>query len=134
MATTTAGAWTKLTVNSKHLVGTSAETTVLANTADNHVSPTITEDLGNKKILVGINVTVAFADVASTLIVEGSADGTNWATLATASSDTTPNVTGVKYYLADLSIIYAPYYRLNHNANGLNLSTSGKLKFIYATT
>ena len=131
MATTTAGAFTKVTKNGK-LVGTSAETTVLAAATDNAVSPTITEALDNKKVLVGIQVTTAFSDVAATLIVEGSTDGTNWATLATASSDTTPNVAGVKLYLADLSDIYAPYYRLNFNNGGLSAGTSGKLKFIYS--
>ena len=130
MATTTAGAWTKKSENG-YLVGTSAETAVLPDATGNQVSPTITEELGNKKTLVGINVTTAFSDVASTLIVEGSTDGTNWCTLATASSDTTPNVTGVKLYLVDLSSIKAPYYRLNHNAGGLSLGILGKLKFIY---
>jgi hypothetical protein len=131
MATITAGEWIKQTVNG-YLVGTSGQTAVLPDATSGHASPTITEDLGGKKILVGIHVTVAFANVNSNLIVEGSTDGVNWVQLATASSNTNPHLIGVKLYLVDLTNIRAPYYRLYHNQNGMSLGTSGKLKFIYA--
>lgn len=131
MATTTAGAFVNASRNG-YKVGTSATTAVQASTGDNSVSPVISNDLGDKKVLVGINVIVAYLDVAATLIVEGSTDASNWVTLATASSDVAPNVTGVKLYLVDLSSIRAPYYRLKFNGGGLNVGTSGTLKFIYA--
>lgn len=91
-------------------------------------------NFANKKILVGINVTIAYADVAATLVVQTSGDGSNWAATAaaTASSDTTPNLTGVKWFTVDLTDIYAPYFRLAFNAGGVNCGTSGKLKFLYS--
>lgn len=118
--------------------GVTAESSVLAATTDALASPIIgslsepKNAFSNKKITVGLDVTVAFADVAATLIVEGSPDGTNWATVATASSDVDPHLTGVKIYLADLTGIFVPFYRLILNKGGLIVGTSGKAKFIYA--
>lgn len=84
------------------------------------------------KIMVGINVTVAFSDVAATLIAQGSIDGTNWGLIDTLDTDTTPNVTGVQLYELDLTDWQVPYVRLIFNVGGLNVGTSGKLRFLYA--
>ena len=86
---------------------------------------------GGKKILVGVDITTAYDDVVAILSVSASHDGTSWADVATAIADTTPNVTGVKMALVDLSSIYAPYFRLTFNSSGLNCATAGKLKFFY---
>uniref|UniRef100_A0A6H1ZQV3 Uncharacterized protein n=1 Tax=viral metagenome TaxID=1070528 RepID=A0A6H1ZQV3_9ZZZZ len=88
--------------------------------------------ISNKKIIVGMNVTVAYADVVAILSVSASPDGTNWTDVATAIADTTPNVTGIKQAVVDLTDIYAPYFRLTFNSSGLNVGTSGKSKFFYA--
>ena len=84
------------------------------------------------KVLVGINITVAFEDVAATLILQVSFDGTNWYDLSTLDSDTTPNVTGVQTFLADFSSTYAPYARLIFNKGGLDVGEAGTIKFMYA--
>lgn len=84
------------------------------------------------KFICGIQVTVAFADVAATLILQTSLDGTNWVDSDTLSTDTTPNVTGTYVYLADLTSVYSPYARLIFNKGGLTINTTGKLKFLYA--
>ena len=84
------------------------------------------------KILVGINITVAFEDVAATLILQVSFDGTNWYDLSTLDSDATPNVTGVQTFLADFSSTYAPYARLIFNKGGLDVGEAGTIKFMYA--
>lgn len=85
-----------------------------------------------RKVLLGINITVAFSVVASTLVLQISLDGTNYYDLATLDADVTPAVTGVQIYLADFTNTYAPYARLKFNANGLNIGTTGRVKFLYA--
>jgi len=101
-----------------------ATKTVAVNTVPrNHFSGT--------KFLCGMNVIVAYDDVAAVLSVSASYDGTNWVDVDTLIADTTPNVTGVKQEMADLSTTYAPYYRLTFNSSGLNCGTSGTAKFFY---
>ena len=85
-----------------------------------------------KKVLLGINVTVAFADVNATVVVQVSGDGTNWVDHSTLDSDSTPNVTGVQWYLADFTSTYAPFVRLIFNAGGLTINTNGYISFLYA--
>lgn len=85
-----------------------------------------------KKVLLGIDITVAFSAVLSTLVLQISLDGTNYYDLATLDSDVTPAVTGVQTYLADFTNTYAPYARLKFNANGLTINTTGRVKFLYA--
>lgn len=84
------------------------------------------------KMLVGINITTAFEDVAATLVLQISFDATNWYDLSTLDADATPNVTGVQTYLADFSSTYAPYARLIFNKGGLDVGKLGVIKFIYA--
>lgn len=85
-----------------------------------------------KKVLLGINITPAFADVNATLVVSVSGDNTNWVTLATLSADTTPDVTGTTWYLADFTSTYAPFVRFKFNGGGLTIGTSGYISFLYA--
>jgi len=84
------------------------------------------------KIAVGINITVAFADVVAILVTQISYDGTNWTTLETLDADTTPNVTGVQSYVADFTTSKAPYARLLFNSSTLQVNTTGRIKFMYA--
>lgn len=124
-----------------YVYGTTATSAVLSDSVQSLVSPIMgittyntapRNAFSGTKFLVGVNVTTAYTDVAATLIVEGSGDGVTWATVATASSDATPNVTGVKWYLVDLTSVYLPYYRLIFNKGALQVNTLGKLKFLYA--
>jgi hypothetical protein len=85
-----------------------------------------------KKVIVGINITVAFADVSAALSLQISYDNTTWVTIATLDSDTTPNVTGVQLYLADFTSVYAPYARLLFNTGGDTINTTGRIKFLYS--
>ena len=84
------------------------------------------------KIMVGIQIDTAFADVEATLVTQISFDGTNWYTLETLDADTTPDVTGVQLYIATFTDVYAPYIRLQFNAGGLTVTTAGDIKFLYA--
>lgn len=121
---------------------TATTSAVLANTANALVSypfgikaATDTEPrnlCSGKKIIVGMEVTTAYADVVAILSVSASYDGTNWVDVATAIADTTPDVAEIKKALVDLTSIYAPYFRLTFNSSGLNCGTSGKAKFFYA--
>ncbi len=121
-----------------YIYGTTAAT--LAGTATDNIysRPFGTSATGvrnsfmGKKLLVGINISVAFGIVAATVTAEISGDGTNWMTQSTLDADATPNVTGVQWYLLDLTSTYAPYIRLKFNGNGLIIGTSGKIAFLYA--
>ena len=86
----------------------------------------------NKKIVMGTDIKTAFNDVAMTLTVQVSHDGINWADAVTLSSDITPNNTGVKTFLADLTNIYAPYFRLHANSDAKAAGGSGELQMFYA--
>jgi len=84
------------------------------------------------KVIVGINISVAFTDVVATLVLQVSPDNSNWYDLATLDADTTPNVTGVQLYLADFTSTACPYARLKFNASGLTIHTTGRVAFLYA--
>jgi hypothetical protein len=114
-------------------VGISGTSTVNANTADT-VTLTIPNghNIGGRKILVGFDIKVAYADVVAILDVQGSVDGTNWTKLVEVTSDMTPNVTGATSFLVDLTNIFCPYYRIIANRSGLNLATSGQMVLYYA--
>tara|TARA_Y100001973_G_C5133572_1_gene299092 strand:+ start:346 stop:759 length:414 start_codon:yes stop_codon:yes gene_type:complete len=134
MASATTPAFASATVNG-YTVKTSSTTSTLSGATDTIVGANIlanTDKIENKKIIMGIDVKVAFSDVAATLTLQVSHNGTDWADAATLSSDTTPNVTGVKTFLVDLTNIYAPYFRLHFNPTGLSVGTSGTLQMFYA--
>ena len=118
-----------------YTVKTTPTTSALSSGTDTLVSTNIasnTDEIENKKIIMGMDVKVAFSNVAATLKVQASHNGTDWADVATLSSDTTPDVTGVKTFVADLTNVYAPYFRLHFNDSGLNVGTSGTTQFFYA--
>ena len=129
-------AFSAATVGS-YSVKTSALSDVLSSATNSLTSVSITENIGGKKIVVEMNVDTAFSDVAATLLLEGSlsnpSSSTSWATLATLSADTTPNVTGPKVFTADLTdYANVPYFRFHFNAGAESVGTSGKLQFKYA--
>jgi len=126
--------WTSSTVNSQ-TVYTSATSQAITST-DSLVSGNITSNLAGNKILISQTIATGYADVAATLTLEGSTDGTNWGTLVTLDADTTPNVAQTDVYVADLSSYTSiPYFRIHFNASALNLgSTSATSVFKYAYT
>ena len=84
---------------------------------------------------------MAYSDVAAYLIFEVSHNGTDWATAVDMSTDLTPNVTGVKTFLLDLTNIYAPYMRFRVNGglttakasiSSASMGTSGTMQFFFA--
>ena len=118
-------------------VKTSAESDVLSAATNSLASVNLSDEVTGKKIVVEMNVTVAFNDYPATLVVEGAWSNPgasySWATLDTLSSDTTPNVTGPKVFIADLtSYVDIPYVRFHFNKGGLSVGTSGKVQFKYA--
>ena len=143
MATRTSGSFASATVNG-YTVRTTPTTTALAGATDETVSVNIetnTDAIENKKIVAGIDVKVAYSDVAAHLIFEVSHNGTDWATAVDMSTDLTPNVTGVKTFLLDLTDIYAPYMRMRVNGGtttakaaitALSMGTSGTCQFFFA--
>tara|TARA_R100000234_G_scaffold120054_1_gene105132 strand:+ start:4414 stop:4719 length:306 start_codon:yes stop_codon:yes gene_type:complete len=100
------------------------------------VSGNITSNLSGKKVLISHTIATGYADVAATLTLEGSFDGTNWGTLVTLDSDTQPNVAATEVYVADLTDYTSiPYFRIHFNAGAANLgSTSATSTFKYAYT
>lgn len=127
-------AWTLSSENTTYAPYTVGMSEITAMAATQVNSDTIVHDMANKKLLVGINVTTAGTDVVATLKLQISHNGTDWVTQATAIADTTPNVTGVKLALVDLTDVYAPYYRLAFNeAAAVNPGTTGRFKFIFTS-
>jgi hypothetical protein len=91
------------------------------------------DNVSNKKLIMGMNISVAFSDVVASLILQGSHDEDGpWITLATISSDTTPNVTGVKGTLVDLTNIYVPFFRFSFNSELQRIATSGRTTIFFA--
>ena len=124
-----------------YTVQTSATSGPVSSGTDSIVSQPIDTSLRpveNKKIVTGIVVVVAFADVAAYLGYQISHDGTNWSPSSTISTDvatgTTLNVTGTYVHQWDLTDVYAPYIRLvfNQAENAVTVDTSGTMKFFFA--
>ena len=134
MAIETAPTFATTTVNG-YTIRTSTTSSALSSGANSLVSATIqpsTDAIENKKIIMGIDIKVAFADVAAILKIQGSHNGTDWLDIATLDSDTTPNSTGVQHFFVDLSNVYTPNFRLHFNSSALTVGTSGTLQFFFA--
>lgn len=114
-------------------VGAGDTTYAIASKPFSTSSTSIRNGFFGYKIPIGINITIAFADVNATLVTQISYDGTNWVTLETLDADTTPNVTGVQSYVADFSTSKAPYARICFNAGNLQVNKTGRIKFMYAS-
>ena len=134
MAIETAPAFATTTVNG-YTIRTSTTSSALSSGANSLVSATIqpsTDAIENKKIIMGIDIKVAFSDVDAILKIQGSHNGTDWLDIATLDSDTTPNSTGVQPFFVDLSNVYTPNFRLHFNSSALTVGTSGTLQFFFA--
>lgn len=134
MAVISSPAFADATVNG-FKVKTTTVTSALSSGSDSIVSPSIetnTDDINDKKLIMGIDVKVAYADQAATLVLQISHNGTDWADYQTLSSDTTPNVTGNKIFIADTTNLFAPYYRIHFNPTATAIGTSGTVEFFVA--
>ena len=88
--------------------------------------------VNGKKIVVGMNITTAGANVTSDFHIEGSMDGKNWVMIGSSlDDDITPDVTGVQLYTVDLSSYTLPWYRLVNN-DGTDDQTTIKFNFLLA--
>lgn len=127
-------AFTGATVGNYQVKGSAISDTLDA--GDNSLaSVSITDVLAGNKIVVELTILPAFANVAANLLVEGSlsAIAGEWATLATLSSDTTPDVAGTYVYAVDLTdYANVPYIRFHFNQNAQTVAQLGKLIFRYA--
>ena len=131
--------WTE-TVSGGYKTYESELSAVNSSTGDSVASAAIYDDLNGKVVLIGFETTVAYADVAAVLSVEGSLDGgSTWGVVATASADTDPHDTaGQKYFQADLSNVKGVgIFRIHFNGGtgvtAVNVATSGRCKLSYST-
>jgi hypothetical protein len=137
VAIETAPAFVTTTVNG-YTIRTTTTSTALSGTTNSLVSAIIlpsADAIENKKIIMGLDIKVAFSDVQARLILQGSHNGTDWIDIASLSTDTTPNVTspsGVRPYFVDLTDVYTPNFRLHFNSTTQNVGTSGTLQFFFA--
>ena len=95
------------------------------------VSPGIRGSWVNgKKLVVGMNITTAGANVTSDFHIEGSMDGKSWVMIGSSlDDDIEPDATGVEFYTVDLSDYTLSWYRLVNN-DGLDDQTTIKFNFL----
>ena len=85
--------------------------------------------VNGKKIVCGITIGTAGANVTPGMKIEGSADGKNWAIVGSElSADLTPDVVGTLVFTADLSDYTLPWYRLSINDDVTDMTS---IKFNY---
>jgi hypothetical protein len=129
-------AWTESTINKKYLKG--VESVLLPDSAGANPtyanSSTIDHDLGNKKFIIVVTVTETCAgDGGADIKVQGSLDNSNWvdfdASLGVDLDTTGANtVVGV----ADLSLFFAPYYRIQVFTDGTDTVDDATVSISYA--
>ena len=110
----------------------SSNTSLALGSANNSLrSSTIKVDVNGKKVHVCVDVVVAFSSAADTPVyLEGSIDGSSWATIATLSTDFVPSTTGPRFFTADLTDVSSvPYLAIHFNASAKGVGTSGTCTF-----
>lgn len=101
-------------------------TDVFASAATPTYSEVFEETVGMQAPIINLVKTVAFSDVAATLVLQGSLDGTNWVDLHTLDSDVVHSA-GTISYAPDLTAKSAPYYRFKFNGGSLAAGTAGRM-------
>jgi len=91
--------------------------------------------LGGGKRLIGVNISTAFANVASDFGLYGSHDGKNWFLVTEMSTDITPDVAGTQMFSVDLSDYpegSVAWWRLslNDEAATIEAGSTGKCNFL----
>jgi hypothetical protein len=136
MAKETIGSFSSSTANG-YTVRVTPTSDPLAASSNSLVSQNInadTDTIENKKVIMGIDIKVAYATVSASLGLEASHNGTDWVTVSSIAADVNPETIGVKTYLVDLTNIYAPYFRLHFNSGVAAVGTSGTAQFFYSYT
>ncbi len=134
MAIETSGSFASATVNG-YTVKTTPTTAALSAATNELVSENIAanvDTIENKKIVMGVDIKTAYDNVAASLIVEVSHNGTDWATAVTIDLDVEEDTLGVKTYLVNLTDVFSPYFRLKFNGGKASVGTSGQLEFFFA--
>lgn len=129
-------AWTAVSANG-YKVATETGIAIADSAGANVVtaySSVINDDLSNKKFVVYLEVTEASAgDGAYDVSVLGSHDGTTFVVLdADVIDDVDPTGLNKKSGLADLTNIYAPYYKLEIQTDGTDTVDAAAVKVSYA--
>ena len=129
-------AWTSKSVNG-YKVATETGIAVADSAGANVVtsySSVINDDLSNKKFVIYLEVTEASAgDGAYDVSVLGSHDGTTFVVLdADVIDDVDPTGLNKKSGLADLTSIYAPYYKLEIQTDGTDTVDAAAVKVSYS--
>ena len=102
------------------------------------VGPALKENvvsLGGGKRLIGVNISTAYANVASDFGLYGSHDGKNWFLVTEMSTDITPDVPGTQMFSVDLSNYpqgSVAWWRLslNDEAATIEAGSTGKCNFL----
>ena len=102
------------------------------------VGPALKENvvsLGGGKRLIGVNISTAYANVASDFGLYGSHDGKNWFLVTEMSTDITPDVAGTQMFSVDLSNYpqgSVAWWRLslNDEAATIEAGSTGKCNFL----
>lgn len=122
-------AWTHTTISPRKYLKSASPLTNMASAAV--YSEAFDLDLSNNGyVWMGINVSVAGADVAATLKLQVSYDGTNYTNAITLSSDIDPHLTGDKMFYVDLTQYRTPWMRFVFNDGALAAGTTGRLTFL----
>jgi hypothetical protein len=114
---------TRKSLNTKYAL---LATDIFASAASATYSEVFEDTIGGQSPMVNLVKTVAFSDVAATLVLQGSLDGTNWVDLHTLDSDVV-HTAGTIAYAPDLSAKQAPYYRFKFNGGNLAAGTAGRM-------
>lgn len=93
-------------------------------------SSTINTDLSNKKVIVQLEILeVCAGDGALDVAIQGSLDGLNWVDLdASTVADVDPTGLNTGIAVADLTSLYAPYYRLRVFSDGTDTADACSVK------
>jgi hypothetical protein len=109
----------------KYVLLTSAEISTAATPV---YTASFSAGIADQYLYVEAEKTVAFSDVAATVVLQGSFDGTSWFDLVTVSSDLVHSVGKVVNYV-DMRGKFAPNYRLAFNTGSLAAGTAGRITF-----
>lgn len=128
--------WTEKTVND-YVVATETGIAVADSAGANAVtsySSVINHDLSNKKFVVTVEVTnVSAGDGAYLVSLVGSTDNSNWVALdSSVIADIDPTGLNTGVGLADLTSVYAPYYKVKIVTDGTDTQDAAEVTVSYA--
>jgi hypothetical protein len=88
-----------------------------------------------KKAVVAIYIKEVFIDVVANFALQVSLDGLNWSgDVIEMAADIDPNISQTSVYIADLTNIDAPFWRLIFNNGKSTVGATGTLRYSFAYT